>query len=363
MVIRNTHFGSEKFMNIAWDNIEFIDCDFASGYTLDLDAMSRCRFEGCRFAGIIGFGVMRDVYFLRSKAGGRSIIGGSPGSVNVTCEECEFIGDSPDPNHRGSFGSNGDLTLIRCKARNWEFPAYTLLHMVKCEMQNIALKADDAKNARLTVDLQDSKFYSLFDFYGAPLHTFTMRNCSFDHIDLTNTSIQGDMVIEKASGGYLEFIAGNSNNNSLTIRNSMFSGAKRSRFSASSFRNVLVDNCVFSSEAEYSATFGGGYAGESKPADYDIDTFIFRGVRAKTFGAIGHNTREMRSEKCQFDTLKLADSRFGKLAIYDTQIGRTLDLAKVQAAEFKTNLPPVSRLGGRVDVLDGSNIKPIGGKR
>jgi hypothetical protein len=41
----------------------------------------------------------------------------------------------------------------------------------------------------------------------------------------------------------------------------------------------------------------------------------------------------------------------------------TLQRAKVQATEFETDLPPVSRLGGRVDVLDGSNIKPIEGKQ
>jgi len=352
LTIQNVAFGGEKFEGIEWSNIRFVDCDFASSYAIKLKGSEDLQFESCRFGGILGFGKMNRVQFSKCAGVGKLNLIGDPGSTKVRFEDCKFQGDSADQNHFGALGTEGETEFTRCQFKYMSIYGDTGLTIRDCQFENVDCPIDAATGGS-EVLIENSKLRGNFDMRPAAFLSLTVRNTVIDNIDLSEATVKGDVLMESVDAGYINALFGSAA--SLTIRNSQIKGNGRDVFQTSPAKIVRIDidNVTFGKASE-GVFIGGGFSSKKEIARVN-QSLRLHNCKIPVLASNHINTANLILDNCAIQEASFKESRISRLDIKNTKILERLDFTNTLVeTQDLTTLAPYK---GRVDKLDGSNVK------
>lgn len=353
ITINNALFGSAEFRALTWRNIRFVDCDFASSYAIKLKGSEDLQFEGCRFAGVLGFGKMTRVQFAKCAGVGKLNMIGDAGSTNVRFEDCKFQGDDADQNHFGALGTEGETEFTRCQFKYMSIYGDTKLTIRDCEFEDVDCPIDGATGGS-EVLIENSKLRGKFDMRPSTLLSLTIRKTIINSIDMSDATIKGDVVLESLDAGYIN--AGVRSVRNFTIRKSTVRGLNDKVFivGADSTGQFLAEDVIFGrgnvgigagrplTENEWSAA----------PANKII---AFRNCTLPMLDASWLESQHFLLEKCELQQADISNCRIGKLEIKNTHISEKIDLSNTRVHE--QDLTGMLADKGRKEKLDGTNVK------
>lgn len=360
LVVEQATFSGEQFDEQVWDNIRFVDCDFIGAYEIRLDALRHCRFEGCRFTGVIGWGTTEHVVFTNCQVTGDSNISGNVGSKNVRFENCTFQGLGADPNQWGTMGTYGEAEYVKCDVKWFSVFGFDKLILRDCTIEDGRVRTDSQANSgqdyqQSAVLIERGKLRGTFKMIATHLQSLTIRDTVLDNLDLTNATINGDVLMERVRGGSVNgWIRGAPR---VTIRSSQFTPSPGFEFVfelvSADTQQALIENVQISGGMK-AVNFGFGALGsEAKKVAPTINqSFVIVGSRISRVDASYLNSAEVRFERNTFDSLDLSNSRIGKLEISGNTIARSVDFTNTQVEESKVQV-----LAQGQAKLNGSNIK------
>ncbi|AMP04637.1 hypothetical protein [Collimonas pratensis] len=352
ITINNALFGSAEFHALTWRNIRFVDCDFASSYAIKLKGSEDLQFEGCRFAGVLGFGKMTRVQFAKCAGVGKLNMIGDAGSTKVRFEDCKFQGENADQNHFGALGTEGETEFTRCQFKYMTIYGDTKLTIRDCEFENVDCPIDEATGGS-EVLIENSKLKGNFDMRPSTFLSLTIRQTFINNIDLSDATVKGDVLMEALDAGYVNALFRSAA--SLTIRNSQIKGNGRDVFQTSPAKIVRIDidNVTFGKSDE-GVFVGGGFSSKKEIAR--VNQYLrFRNCTIPVLASNHINTANLILDTCSIQQANFKESRISKLDIKNTKIIEKLDFTNTQVeAQDLTTLAPSK---GRVEKLDGSNVK------
>ena len=315
--------------------------------------MTNVRFEDCRFAGIFGFGVATNAHFLRCGWAGPSIGTSRKGSKNVVFEECKFVGETSDPNHRGGVGSDGEAKFIRCTAKWFTLEGYEKLELLNCELDTCNIDTDSVGNSGenfsySSVLIDNCKLRGKFDMVANSLQSLTIRDTVIDNLDLSGASVKGDVVMERVKGGSVKAIVRGAHR--LIVKNCQFTPQPGVRFAFSLASNeaqeILVEDTSITCE-NILVDIGGGAQTES---------ITFNRSKFTRLDLKYVHTQKLLLKEFEANSVVLSDARIGLLEFDQASFAYTLDLSNTQVKNFKqTGGTSLKKLAGLK--LDGSNVK------
>ncbi|WP_442782512.1 right-handed parallel beta-helix repeat-containing protein [Collimonas fungivorans] len=352
ITINSASFGSAEFHGQAWRNIRFVDCDFASSYALKLKGSEDLQFDSCRFGGILGFGKMTRVQFSKCAGVGKLNLIGDQGSTKVRFEDCKFQGDDADQNHFGALGAEGETEFTRCQFKYMSIYGDTKLTIRDCQFENVDCPIDAATGGS-EVLIENSKLRGNFDMRPAAFLSLTIRNTVIDNIDLSEATVKGDVLMESLDAGYVNALFGSAA--SLTIRNSQIKGNGRDVFQTSPAKIVRIDidNVTFGKAGE-AVFIGGGFSSKKEIARVN-QSLRLHNCKIPVLASNHINTANLILDNCAIQEASFKESRISRLDIKNTKILERLDFTNTQVeTQDLTTLAPYK---GRVDKLDGSNVK------
>ncbi|QFZ85861.1 hypothetical protein GFK26_25365 [Variovorax paradoxus] len=187
MTIASAHMGPGAFVGVPWQNLTFVDCDFAGDGNIKLASMSGCNFIDCRFlAPHHDFGVMTDVRFTRCRSVGRSIVGGGDGSTGVLFQDCGFEGGGSAPAAHEGIGCMGEVTFRHCTGRGEVLVAGTRLTIDNCQFSDMtfAIGRQRKRGTPLaaTVLIDNSQGTGVWRMVDCRMKTSHIQNSSFEQI-------------------------------------------------------------------------------------------------------------------------------------------------------------------------------------
>ena len=378
MVIENAEISGEDFGGRAWRNIHFKKCDFKGAYAIQLTELRDCLFEDCSFNGIINWGKCFDTTFRRCQYVGNSIVGDDYGSGSVLFEECTQTGTTSDPNHQGGFGSAGHATFVRCKTKWNNLWGYESMTLQFCELEWMDIDTssigDGGENFPwCTFTAENCKFHG--SFYAAvgmaagKFQSITLRDTTFDHLDLYNVSIKDDMLLERVTGGFLTIFI-RSAAKSFTLRDSkiydnseVYKNRKTKRkelidVPGGGFNRILMERAEFISKEEDAWAVIGGHNfidADNKSQDQFAESVVIDHVKARNLRAINLRAKEFKIQNSEFFRAELDMSRLANLEITNTTISALIDLTDTKAAKQKIDL--FSDSPRREEKLENSNVR------
>ncbi len=367
IIVSNADISGESFDN-AWQHFRFVNCDFKGTYEqLQPRLTQQCVFENCRFSGVINFGKMSDVRFIRCQAlDPNSILSSYEGSVGVVYEDCEFIGTEKDLTYKGMVGTKGEVSFLRCKFKYFDILAYTKLTLKECETEDIRIWSSANKKFPLNTYIENCKLHNLFDAVIPLTSSLSVLNSYVDTFNLKGSTdrasavVQGDLFFENIKGGIIDLRV-EEGAHSLIIRNSQLIGGQRNGAYAGAFQSVLIEDCSFginTDGASRAINISGGFDFKKKkdpqPQPYKTQSIIFRRTNSSFFRSAGLNTKLLRIENCNWGSAELEESQIERLEIIGTTISRMINFTRTQAKSQSINL---LKSPNRVDKLEGSNIK------
>lgn len=353
MIVKGALFSGARFQYLTWRNIKFVDCDFAGGYEIKLDAMENCSFEGCKIVGIHEFGTMSNVQFYKCLSGGASVWGGNIGSKGVTFDSCQFIGDTADQNHQGGIGTYGEVTFVNCKIKWFAVTGYTKLVLKSCECESVRTSLNNEQTGSAVL-IENCKLRGTFDMVPASLQSLTIRDTQIDVLDLTGASVKGDVVMERVKGGTIKagILARN-----FTLKDSQVYGPSDQRVFVMGIEGAeqfLIDNVQFASGLQDQVGLGAGRPLEAN--EWSVvprnKRAVIRNSKLPRVDASWLETQHLQLQGNEIGSLDLSNSRIGQLEISGNTISRGVDFSHTQAKQAN-----VQRLRGDQAKLEGSNIK------
>ena len=352
LIIQNAEFSGEKFEDMEWRNIRFINCNFTSLYAIKLKGSEDLQFEGCRFAGVLGFGKMTRVQFAKCAGVGKLNMIGDAGSTKVRFEDCKFQGENADQNHFGALGTEGETEFTRCQFKYMSIYGDTTLTIRDCEFEDVDCPIDEATGDS-EVLIENSKLKGNFDMRPSTFLSLTIRQTFINNIDLSDATVKGDVLMEALDAGYVDALFRSAA--SLTIRNSQIKGNGRDVFQTSPAKIVRIDidNVTFGKSDE-GVFVGGGFSSKKEIAR--VNQYLrFRNCTIPMLASNYINTANLILDTCSIQQASFKESRISKLDIKNTKIIEKLDFTNTQVeAQDLTTLAPSK---GRVEKLDGSNVK------
>lgn len=355
LLIEDAEFSGTRFDGAGWRDLTFRHCDFLGAYEVNPISIEKAVFEDCRFSGIFNLGVLNDVRFTRCLIADTSHVVGDAGSVGVVFESCEMLGNDPEPNHWGSFGAYGEVSFVRCKARRTNLSGETRHLFRGCEFEDVhcGISKDGGGSV---VRIEDCKLRGTFRLAPAVLRSLTVRDTTIETLDLTNATVQGDVVMERVKGGALQ-IGIQEGARNFVLRDSQIYGDGDTLCTvyAGAFQSVLVENTAFGGGPGKRVVIGGGFEPDEKnPQPVMTQSIVFRGVQVPSLRTGRVNAAHVLFEGNTIDSLELMQSRIGKLEIRDNSLARSVDFTDTQVGE--SNVQPLA--DGQAK-LEGSNIRLV----
>ena len=373
LTVEGAEISGTTFSRLVWRNIRFINCDFVGGYEIDLDDLEQCVFENCRFAGIIGWGTQSDVRFVRCEYKHPSIVLDSKGSTGVRFEQCTYIGQGYDRNHWGSFGSRGEATFVGCTVKLTGLSGDQKLTLKDCNLAEVDIQTSGPGGGGpnfpyCELSIEGCKLTGLTDLQPGYFTNITIRDTSFEHLNLQNATIKGDVLLERVKGGFARFSI-YKGAQSFTLRDSTILGNTDADSDiqitvyAGAFKRVLVENVQFSENTTSPwAGIGGGYKIDNQsPQPVMTETVVFRNVKGANFRSAGLNAGSVLIDRCQFARLKMSDSKINDLTIRNTSISLLFDAHGTRVSGKQYNgLSAPKRITGRIENYEDSNVQRSG---
>lgn len=363
LVVEGAEFSGEHFEGMTWQNVSFKNCDFIGGYEIGPKRSINVRYEDCRFAGVLSYGVADNLWFLRCSWAGASVMFAEKGSKNVLFETCSFVGTSADPNRQGSVGSGGESRYLRCKAIWFNWTGDASLSIKECECEGVSIHTDSFGNSgedylSALVSIEQSKLRGKFDMVASDLQSLTIRDTTLEHLDLSDATIKGDVVMERVKGGFINAYVKQAR--SLSVRNSQIQGNGKKIFEAyaGGIQSITIDAVVFGGDlSSEPVTIAGGFSLKSADRISNVSQSVdIRNSTIPTLDASYLNTQRLVLRNNQITRANISNSRMADLEVSGTSVTGKLDFRGTQAVHQKVELTAGSALG-RVDQMDGSNIK------
>ncbi len=224
--IRGADFGmgGTDFYEKEWEGIHFYDCIFYG--VIHLTRISNCVFEHCQFPGS-NFQAyhFENVLFIRSDTQGKAYLMAGNTSKNVRFVECDFGGKNQDNNHYGAIYFNQDVYYDNCTGQYMSVAGNGIVKYRNCNFGPVEIKNGESLNGNsvyATVLIENCKFKGKAKLGPSYSTSLTIRNCKFDVLDIGNSEVKGDVLIEGVEAGAIINIFNTAR--SITIRNSTFRG-------------------------------------------------------------------------------------------------------------------------------------------
>ena len=358
LTVQNAEFSGEKFEGMEWRNIRFINCDFAGAYEIAPRKLIDSKFEDCRFAGILSYGVTENVQFLRCSWNGQSVMYGEKGSKNTLFQECQFAGPDEDRNHWGGVGTDGEAEFVKCKIKWFGLSGQVKLSIRDCEFEDAEIDTDSFGNSgenflSSAVLIENSKLRGKFEIVSRKLQSLTIRNTVINHIDLSGTAVKDDVLMEGLDAGYINAALSARN---FTIRKSTIKGIDNKVFSigAAGTAQFLAEDMVFGRGA---VEIGAGRPLEEHEWSIAPSNGItaFRNCKLPVLDASWLETMCLQFDKCEIQLADISNCRIGKLQIMTSRISEKIDLTNTRVQEQDLATMFIDK--GRKEKLDGTNVK------
>ena len=369
MRVNNADISGASFQKIVWRNIEFVNCDFQSGYDIKLSELDNCRFIDCQFQGIINWGAATNTRFVRCKFYGESNIIGSSGTKNLVHEQCEFINPKGGRNHLGAIGAYGEVEFIKCKAEFFDFLGTIQLKLSDCQLKDCTISTDSEANTgphfkRAEIVINQCMLIGLTNMINADLTNLTILNTQYESIDLTNATFTGDFYMEQCQGGNTDALIKDGPYR-ITIKNCRFLPNNKEKFvffMSGSAKEVVIDNLkIVHTDKEIEMQFGakGGKSivdGVEKIYPPDLAKKItLSNTSIPQFNFEYSAADYMLIKNCEFDRANFRKSRYKKLEIINTRISRQIDFTDTKVDE--QNIEFIAGFKNRIELTDGSNVR------
>ncbi|MDR3159588.1 MAG: hypothetical protein LBU11_11440, partial [Zoogloeaceae bacterium] len=357
IVIKNADFSGEDFKDVSWGYFDFIDCDFKSSYNIMLIQLADCTFTNCQFHGIFKFGNTRNTRFLRCTVKGEMpILSFSSRTNNLMFEECEFIGDSGDPNHQGGVICHGEVEFINCKSRWFGLSGYKKMVLKECVTYSATLEtaspgeySDKSKMPYSDFLLEDCDFTRGVSMMNPKLNSFTLKNCKVGVFKTEGSVARGDVLVEGVKEGHLDLSASNFQGK-LTVRNCSFYKS----YNGYSFQcpgivaaYTLVENITCGSSPANISGAPNEMTEEDRLPKTQNKSLIIRNCKIPHLKVDWAQTEHLRIENCQFDYLDIKDGRIGKLEIIGCTLVK-LDVSNTQVKTHDVRVPEGGKISGHV---------------
>lgn len=364
--------GGTDFYEKEWENIHFYDCIFYG--VIHLARIRNCVFEHCQFPGS-NFQAyhFEDVLFLRSDTTGEAYLMAGNTSKNVRFVECDFGGKNPDSNHQGAIFCMQDVSYERCTGQYMDVSGAGVVTYRDCKFGIIDIKNGEFSKDKLyyaTVTVDNCTFKGKARLAGSSMTSLTIRNCKFDILEIGESDVRGDVLIDGVQAGAM--IDMFTNARSITIRNSHFRGVNASP-EGYEIRYRSLD-CKVSSENRTKLKSVVLENVECGRDDFGIGELVDGKLSDKATGCQimgGHDSTVMRNctipnasltlesatvlidnyagEKASFIT-----SKIGSLTFRNTAIIKAIDFTGVQVKHFDAS--GLVRYTGQKIMTDGSDI-------
>ncbi|TDK61289.1 hypothetical protein [Sapientia aquatica] len=369
LIIKDAFVADITFSKIKWENIQFVNCDFAGGYQIKLDELNNCRFIECNFEAIINWGTQTNVQFLRCKTYGGSNIIGDRGSKNVIHEECEFIGKTEDRNNYGFIASYGEVTFSQCHLTWFSLMGSTALTIIDCKLIGAKILTDNLPNSgpdfdRSSIYIKGSVLIGLTKMINANLTNLTILNTHYESIDLTNATFTGDFRMEQCQGGNTKILVKERAQN-FTIKNCHMQSNSKEKFRfyiACSAQTAFIDGLKIQNSSEVAEIRFGAQGGIEIENGVEV---IYPPEFARKITISNTSIPQFNFEysaanyflikDCEFDRANFRKSRYNKLEIINTRISRQIDFTDTKVDE--QNIEFIAGFKNRIELTDGSNVR------
>ncbi|MDR3410672.1 MAG: hypothetical protein P4L87_06975 [Formivibrio sp.] len=364
--------GGTDFYKLEWENIHFYDCIFYGVF--HLSRMRNCVFEHCQFPGSnFQASAMEDVLFLRSDTMGRAYLM-APSGKNVRFVECDFGGKNPDLNQYGAIYFKGDVSYERCTGQYMDIGGNSIVSYRDCKFGSIDAKNgtwDNGKQYRATVTIDNCTFKGETQIARSSLTSLTIRNSKFDILEIGQSDVQGDVLLDGVQAGAMVDMFANAR--SITIRNSRFRGISISpegyvtRYRSldcfvgfenrKNLKSVVLENVECGRDDEGMADLIDGELSNVARGCQIMggqDTTVFRNCTIPNASLLLESASVLidnyNAEKSSFVT-----SKIGSLTFRNTNIVKAIDFTGVQVQ--KLDAKGLVRYTGQQILTDGSNIQ------
>ncbi|MDR3410669.1 MAG: hypothetical protein P4L87_06960 [Formivibrio sp.] len=366
--------GGTDFYEKEWENIHFYDCIFYG--VIHLSRINNCVFEHCQFPGSnFQAYAIEEVLFLRSDTiGGANLMAGNK-SKNVRFVECDFGGKNPDDNRYGAIYFNEDVSYERCTGQYMHVSGNGIVNYRDCKFGSIYASNGTFANGKwyyATVTIDNCTFKGETQIARSSLTSLTIRNSKFDILEIGQSDVLGDVLIEGVQAGAMVDMFANAR--SITIRNSRFRGVNVNS-EENYYKLYRSLDCVVSQENQrslISVVLEGVECGRDDEGIYDVvdnrlsnvargcqimggqDTTVFRNCTIPNASLFLESASVLidnfTAEKSSFVT-----SKIGSLTFRNTNIIKAIDFTGVQVQ--KLDAKGLVRYTGQQILTDGSNIQ------
>ena len=358
MEVKGALISGVPFKGMEWKGIRFIGCDFTGAYELSLDGMQNCLFEGCRFAGLFGFGLAKDLYFNKIEVRGETNIYTDKGSTGVVFENSDFRSFGENSSSWGSMYMQGEARYVNCYAKWFKLDGEERLEVERCRFDSVRLAKGTKINPPVTII--DTELLGTTDMVSSHMASLTMRNCTVGVLDLKQARVSGDVLIEKVAGEKL--LVGVVTARSMTIRNCKIVPVEGEKtavdLAAMGIEQLRIEGCTFGDRGELRIDPGV----ELRDDQWTVGgpknklTYITR-CTMESLDATWTESQDLRIEQCTISSADFSNSRIGHLQREGSTISQKLDLrnTRIQTHSIK-DLEPSKY---RQVLLDGSSIKQL----
>ena len=360
LVVQDAEIGGVSLQYLDWRNITFKNCDFVGAYQIKMQSMVDVRFEGCRFAGIFGFGRCERVRFMQCGWAGNSVSYAGEKSKGVTFEKCTFIGTDSNANHWGGVGSDGEAEFIECVGQWFNVQGHAKLTMRDCEFRDVRSTSAERESGGVFADalIERCKLRGTFEMKTADLQSLTIRDTQIDVLDLDSATVKGDILIERVKATSVR--AGVMSVRNFTLRDCQLVSSDDTTFltAVQAAEQLVVDNCSISGGMLKGASLGAGRPLEDNEwsAVPRNKYTLLRNSKLSYLNAAWFETQRLRIENTSIERADMSNARIGAMEFDRATFTFTLNLSQTQVKEFQqsggTNL---SKLGGFK--AEGANVK------
>ncbi|MCP3019040.1 hypothetical protein [Cupriavidus basilensis] len=365
--------GGTDFYKLEWENIHFYDCIFYG--VIHLSRISNCIFEHCQFPGSnFQAYAIEEVLFLRSDTiGGANLMAGNK-SKNVRFVECDFGGKNPDDNRYGAIYFNEDVSYERCTGQYMHVSGNGIVNYRDCKFGSIYAKNgtwDNGKQYRATVTIDNCTFKGETQIARSSLTSLTIRNSKFDILEIGQSDVLGDVLIEGVQAGAMVDMFANAR--SITIRNSRFRGVNVnpeenyyklyrsldcfvSLGDRKSLKSVVLEN-VECGRDDQSDRNVANQVGEAVSGCWIMggqDSTVIRNCTIPK-AALWLDSADVLIDNFTADKSSFVTSKIGSLTFRNTNIVKAIDFTGVQVQ--KLDAKGLVRYTGQQILTDGSNIQ------
>ncbi len=359
MEVKGALVSGVPFREVAWRNIRFVECDFTGSYEMKLARLENCLFTGCRFAGLFGFGLAKDVYFNRCVVRGNadSALYTDKGSTNVVFENGDFQSLAADRETWASLVMDGEAKYINCYVKWFHLSGGEKLDIERCRIEQSVI-ARSGIEVRPPVTIIDTELLGTTDMVSSHMSSLTMRNCTVGVLDLKQAHVSGDVLIEKVAGERIDLSVKSARN--VTVRNCTLHATEDQKFSfeiaSDSTDQLVIQNCKFG-DVPVAIGPGGWLPEEVLQAPPRNTLTRVMACTLSSLDAAYALSKAISIEGCTISSADFSNSRIGHLQIEGSTISQKLDLrnTRIQTHSIK-DLEPSKY---RQVLLDGSSIKQL----